>query len=356
MITGVTIWTHYTVLNTNGYMNLVGTGRQGSAGDQGAERLRVDPDRHGERPAGAGAGRPAAESPVPRRPDHVGAVQSFIDKQTVKVLSTPQAYNLWLGSTASAHQQIVGLLRGQNNYTYIQGSDVKLNPLPLVSQALVWLDGKLPGALSSKFSPPVIAPGTPGVGLHPAGLAVVRQDAAGRLRPGHAPEERRARAGAEGHQALRQPRHRPADHPRRAHRRDDPAVAAPAATRSSRSASAAPIALIITYVIIKRASAAIVGGLHLGSVNEVVKNVVTASLGPLATITIWIVVIGAIVAIVAWLVGRKDVQTVIVDAGKKVVEVAGLRRSAPRRRLSAGSAATSSSCASWAWSPASSCW
>ncbi len=83
------------------------------------------------------------------------------------------------------------------------------------------------------------------------------------------------------------------------------------------------IALIITYVIIKRASAAIVGGLQLGSVNEVVKNVVTASLGPLATITIWVVVIGAIVAVVAWLVGRKDVQTVIVDTGKKVVEVQG---------------------------------
>ena len=57
--------------------------------------------------------------------------------------------------------------------------------------------------------------------------------------------------------------------------------------------------------------------------NAVVKNVVTASLGPLATITIWIVVIGVVVAVVAWLVGRKDVQTVIVNTGKKVVEVQG---------------------------------
>ena len=72
--------------------------------------------------------------------------------------------------------------------------------------------------------------------------------------------------------------------------------------------------------------------------NEVVRNVVSASLRPLATITIWVVVIGAIVAVVAWLIGRKDVRTVIVDAGKKVVEVQGdaLGSSSPTVRWIAG--------------------
>lgn len=58
------------------------------------------------------------------------------------------------------HEKIVALLRGESATTYIAGSDVKLNLLPLVSQVLVWADGKLPGGLSSRFSPPVIEPGT----------------------------------------------------------------------------------------------------------------------------------------------------------------------------------------------------
>ncbi|MEI6725775.1 MAG: hypothetical protein WCN81_06095, partial [Actinomycetes bacterium] len=159
IVTGVTIWTHYTVLNTNGYMKLVGpVGKDPQAikalSDYVTTQVVTATDLQGR-----------AQSALPPRAQFLAgpitsAVQSFINKQTVKVLSTPQAYNLWLGVNRVAHQQIVGLLRGQNNYTYIQGNDVKLNTLPLVSQALQWLSAKLPGGLSSKF-PPAIAPGTP---------------------------------------------------------------------------------------------------------------------------------------------------------------------------------------------------
>src|SRR5665647_3065280 len=89
------------------------------------------------------------------------AVNGFIAGETGKVLSTPQAYDLWIKINRVAQRSIVGLLRGQNNYTYIQRNDVMLDTLPLVSKALVWIDGKLPGALGGKLSPPVVAPGTP---------------------------------------------------------------------------------------------------------------------------------------------------------------------------------------------------
>ena len=58
-------------------------------------------------------------------------MDSFIAKQTNKVLSTPQAYDVWLKVNEVAHEKIVGLLRGENTYTYIAGSDVKLDTLPL---------------------------------------------------------------------------------------------------------------------------------------------------------------------------------------------------------------------------------
>ena len=74
------------------------------------------------------------------------------------MLSSPKAYDLWLQINRVGHEKIVALLRGQTNGVYIQGSDVNLNLLPLVSQVLVWADGKLPGGLSTRFSPPVITP------------------------------------------------------------------------------------------------------------------------------------------------------------------------------------------------------
>ena len=321
VVTGVTIWTHYTVLNTNGYMKLVGpVGKDPKAiaalSSYVAAQVVTASDLQGRAQAALPPKAAFLAGPI------TSAVQSFIGKQTTKVLSTPQAYNLWLGINRVSHQQIVGLLRGQNSYTYIQGSDVKLNLLPLVSQALVWLDGKLPGALSSRFSPPVIQPGTP------AADSIQQVSSwAGKTLPADFGQVTLLKSDALG----------PAQKAVKLF--DGLVIALPIIlaaliavtillSRRRRYAIMAlgiggAIALIVTYAIIKRASAAIVGSLHLGSVTAVVKDVVTASLGPLATITIWVVVIGAIVAVVAWLVGRKDVQTVIVDTGKKVVEAQG---------------------------------
>ena len=60
--------------------------------------------------------------------------------------------------------------------------------------------------------------------------------------------------------------------------------------------------------------------LKLGSAVGVVRDVVNASLGPLTTLTIWIVVIGIIVAVAAWIVGRRDVQVAVVTAGRRVAQ------------------------------------
>jgi hypothetical protein len=219
------------------------------------------------------------------------------------VLSTPQAYDLWIKVNTVAHEQIVALLRGQTTYTYIQGNDVKLNTLPLISQVLVWIDGKLPGALGARFTPPVIPPGTPST-------QAIQQVSTwvGRPLPADFGQITLLTNNALG--------------PAKAavHLFDTLVVVLLILTivlvavtiwlsRRRRHTLielgiGVAVALILTRVIIKQGSNVLVTHIQSGNGMGLVKDVVSASLGPLTTLTIWIVVIGLIVAIVAWLSGR----------------------------------------------------
>jgi hypothetical protein len=318
VVTGITFWTHYTILNTNGYVKLVGPiGKDPKAikalSDYVSTQIVTATDLQ-QRTAGA----------LPHKASFLAApitsaVDGFISTQTAKVLSTPQAYDLWIKVNTIAHQSIVGLLRGQNNYTYIQGNDVKLDTLPLVSQALVWIDGKPPGALGSKFSPPVIAPGTP------TATAIQQVSSwTGRPLPSDFGQITLLKSNALG----------PAQ---KAVRLFDALVwvlpivalllaAATVWLSSHRRRTlielgvGVAVALVLTRVIVKQASNAIVNSLHEGNGLTIAKDVVHSSLDPLTTITIWIVVIGVLVAFAAWIAGRRDVRVAVVSAGRSVIQ------------------------------------
>jgi hypothetical protein len=249
-----------------------------------------------------------------------GAVNSFIADGTKKVLSTPQAYDLWIKANTIAHDQIVALLRGKTTYTYVQGNDVKLDTLPLISQVLVWIDGKLPGGLSTSFSPPVIAPGTPpSQGIQQVSTWL------GRTLPADFGQITLLQNKALG----------PA---KTAVRWFDTlvwvllvvtilliAVTIGLSRRRRRTlielGIGVAIALILTDVIVKQASKSLLNHLTLRSGVSMVKDVVTASLHPLTVLTVWIVVIGVVVALIAWIAGRRDVQEVVVKTTKRAVEV-----------------------------------
>ena len=155
VVTGVTWWAHYTVMNTDGYMKIVGPiGKDPQAIQNLSQYISGEivstTDLQGR-----------IENALPSQVQVLAGpitsyVQDFITKSANKILSSPKAYELWLQINRMAHEQVVAMLRGETNNAYIQGSDVKLNTLPLISQVLVWVDQKLPGGLSSKFSPPVI--------------------------------------------------------------------------------------------------------------------------------------------------------------------------------------------------------
>lgn len=318
VVSGVAIWAHYTVLNTSGYMKLVGPiGKDPAAikslSDYVAGQVVTATDLQARTQAALPPKAAFLAAPI------TDAVDSFITKQTTKVLSTPQAYALWLKVNQLAHEKIVGLLRGQNTNTYIAGSDVKLDTLPLVSQALVWIDGQLPGALSSRFSPPVIQPGTP-----PAQSIQQVSQWSGKTLPPDFGQVTLLTSSALG----------PAKTAVRIF--DSLVIILPIITalliavtiwlsrRRRHTIIAlgigAAIALILTHVIVKQASGAIVDQLKLGNVSTVVREVVNASLRPLTTLTIWIVVVGVIVAVVAWIAGRRDVQVAVAQAGKRIVQ------------------------------------
>jgi hypothetical protein len=317
VVTGITIWTHYTVLDTKGYMNLVGPiGKDPQAikalSDYVATQVVTATDLQQRTATALPPKAQFLAGPI------TGAVNDFVASGTDKVLSTPQAYDLWLRINEVAHTKIVALLRGDTTYAYIQGSDVRLNTLPLVSQALVWVDGKLPGGLAGKFSPPMIAPGT-----DPA--TAIQQVSAwsGRPLPADFGQITLLKSNSLG----------PAQ---KAVRWFDTlvwvipimtfvliAVTVWLSRRRRRTlielGVGVAVALILTRVIVKQAASAIADGLHQTGGLNVARDVVHASLGPLTTITIWIVVIGVVVAVSAWFSGRRDLQAAVVATGKRVV-------------------------------------
>ncbi len=165
VVTGLTLWTHYTVMNTDGYMNLVGPiGKDPQAIQNLSEYV-------GGQVVAATDLQQRVTDALPARVQLLAGpitsyVEDFIAKGAKRVLSSPKAYDLWLRINRVGHEKIVALLRGETTNAYIAGSDVKLNLLPLISQVLLWVDERLPGGLSDRFSPPVIEPGTdPAAGI-----------------------------------------------------------------------------------------------------------------------------------------------------------------------------------------------
>lgn len=317
VLSGVTIWAHYTVLNTDGYIKVVGPVAKDPAAikelstyiaGQVVTATNLEARTKSVLPAQAGF----LAGPITMQ------VNQFVADATDKILSTPQAYKIWIEVNRIAHQSIVDVLRGKGKYAYVQGNTVKLNTLPLVSQVLVWVSGKLPGALSSKVNPPVIAPGTPA----DQSIQQVSAWLGGRPLPADFGQItlltnsslKTAQTAVRVFDAL--------------------VVVLPIVTLLLIAATiwlsrhrrltaielgiGVVVALVLTHVIVNQLTKALIDQVKAGNTKEVVTNVVKAAFGPLTTITIWLIVLGAILAVVAWLVGRRDVTSAVVSTGRKL--------------------------------------
>jgi hypothetical protein len=315
VVSGVTLWVHYTVMNTNGYMKIVGPIGKDPQAIQNLSSYIA-----GQAVTATDLQQRVADALPPKAQlfagPITGAVESFIQKGTAKVLSSPKAYDLWLQINRVGHEKIVALLRGQTNGVYIKGSDVNLNLLPLVSQVLVWADGKLPGGLSARFSPPVITPD-----MSPqAGIQEVA-NWSGKPLPSDFGQITLLQSNALG----------PAQTAVKWFDRLTwilPLITAALialtlwlSRRRARTAIAlgvgAAIAIFLTRVIVVKASTYLTDQLKSGSGFHLAKEVVNAALGPLTTMTIWICVIGVVVAVLVWLLGRRDVRAGVVAVSRR---------------------------------------
>jgi hypothetical protein len=180
----------------------------------------------------------------------------------------------------------------------------------------VWADGKLPGGLSTRFSPPVITPDmSPEAGIQQVAnwsgkplpsdfgqIALLQSSALGPAQTAVKWFDRLTWILPLVTVALI-------------------ALTIWLSRRRGRTAIAigigAAIAIFLARVIIKRGSLYLTDQLKEGGGLHLAKDVVNASLGPLTTITIWICVIGAVVAVLVWLLGRRDVRAGVVAASKR---------------------------------------
>ncbi len=317
VVAGLTLWSHYTVMDTEGYMELVGpVGKDPQAIQKLSEFI-------GGEVVSVTDLQQRVTDALPARVQLLAGpitayVEDFIVEGARRVLSSPRAYELWLAVNRVGHEKIVALLRGDTTAVYVQGSDVKLNLLPLISQVLVWVDERLPGGLSDRLSPPVIEPGT----SPEEGISEVA-DWSGRPLPSDFGQITLLQSDALG----------PAQTAVKWFDRLTwvlPVVTAALVAvtiwlsrRRARTAIAlgvgAAVAFFITRVIVARASMHLTDQLQEGEGAHIVRDVVDAALGPLTALTAWICVIGVLVAVTVWLLGRKDVREAAVAAGKRAV-------------------------------------
>lgn len=329
LISGVAFWAHYTVLDTDGYLDVVGPVAQNPRSVRALSEYIAT-----EAMVAADLQARTAEALPPRAvflaAPIAEAVQSFIEDQTFALLSTPQAYEWWLGINRVSHAQIVALLRGETSLADIQGDDVKLNILPLISQALVRVDGRLPGALQTRFDPPRITAETP-----PDEARRQLSSWLGRPLPPDAGQITLLTSDAIG----------PAQTAVRWF--DRLVIIVPVVTLLLIAAAiwlsrrrrrtiielgvGVAVALVVLHVVVARLTEVLLARLQTETAVGVVRDIVDASLGPLTTLVIWLVIAGVVVAATAWLAGRRDVTDAVVTSSRRVAGARGdiVRASSP---------------------------
>ncbi len=317
VLTGVAFWVHYTVLNTDRYVEIVAPIAKDpetldALSDYVATEIITATDLETRTSEALPPRLSFLAAPI------TGAVETFITEQTYKVLSSDRAYELWLEINRQAHSRLVALLRGEATNAYIEGDQVKLNTLPLISEVLVLVDARLPQALSTRFDPPVILPETP---------------------PDEARQQISSWLGRPVKEDLGQITLLTSDALGPAQTAvkwlDRLVIVLPVLTLALAAAAVwlsrrrrrtiielgigVASALIVLYVVLNRLTITLNERLEQAGVLSVAQDVVAASVAPLTELALWVAVVGAVAAVLAWLAGRSAVRAVVVSAGNEAV-------------------------------------
>jgi len=89
------------------------------------------------------------------------AVGQFVERTVAELLQTDQFKTFWVEANRRVHSTAVKVLRGDTKIVRTQDGTVQLNLLPLIADALRFIQGKAPGLLGSASTIPNITFDTP---------------------------------------------------------------------------------------------------------------------------------------------------------------------------------------------------
>lgn len=303
--TAVTWWLHYTTLNTDGYIAVVGPVAKDPQVQQDISAYVA-----GQVVAATDLQQRATEVLPPRAEFLAGPltdqVEKWISEVTLRVVQSPQAYDAWIAANRFAHEKIVGLLEGDNAYTYIAGDTVQLNTLPLVSQALQRLDAQAPRLFGDRFTPPQVTAETPvdqAVSAFEAALGRPLPDDFGQITIIESNKLEAAQTGVRIFNAV--------------------VIILPIATialfaaviyfarRRLRAvlwlALGSAAALLVARALINWLHSYIVDAVKTGPPRDIIGEIVAAAVQPIVNLSLWLIIAGLIVAAAAWLAGNQKV-------------------------------------------------
>ena len=144
LVTTVGVWAHYTLLNTNGWVNAVGPlAKDPAVIDAMAVTLTDQISSAVDLQSRAEAVLPAKAKPI------AGAIATgmhqFVEQAIVKLLNTDQFQKFWVTANRLVHQTAVKVLRGDTKLVKTTNGVVQLDLLPLVAKALTFVNSKAPG-------------------------------------------------------------------------------------------------------------------------------------------------------------------------------------------------------------------
>jgi len=88
-----------------------------------------------------------------------GWLQTFLQRNIERFVTSPTAYDIWVAANRVAHKQLVNVLQEKPGVLSATGGDLKLNTLPLLSKALMRVQQRAPRLLPKPI--PDISPTTP---------------------------------------------------------------------------------------------------------------------------------------------------------------------------------------------------
>ena len=152
----VGVWAHRTLLNTNSWVNAVAPLASNPAitgavsKELTTELLQLINAQQ------------LAEQALPDQAKFLAApltegVGQFVQRTVDELLKTPQFQQFWVAANRRVHPIVVKVLRGDTKVVLTTDGNVQLNLLPLIANALTFVQGKAPGLLGGATTIPDIS-------------------------------------------------------------------------------------------------------------------------------------------------------------------------------------------------------